>query len=237
MVARAMGIEDMKLVNLMHSGCSIRKHYFHAVNNLAEYRYDLHTGPDWPRLDMTTIAKAVAEDQWDWISIQHGSKDGSFYSKQEDYSDLPALVEYVKARAWSGTKIAFNMTWTGEPELQKQEMLLYGSNQLVLYQKIADLTRELIVPMPGIDRVIPTGTAIQNARTANLGLLTRDKYHLTKDTGCYIAGLAFFRTLTGLDVSNIPWAPEETDSYAKQVALEAVANAIQTPFAVTACKQ
>lgn len=56
---------------------------------------------------------------------------------------------------------------------------------------------------------------------------------LTRDAGCYIAGLTFFQTLTGADISSITWAPEGTDAHAKEVSIEAASVAIKTPYAIT----
>lgn len=68
-ITRAVGMEQVKLVNLFYSACSIRQHYYHAVNDLPAYRYDLHTGPDWPKEPGAKIGETVASDDWDWICV------------------------------------------------------------------------------------------------------------------------------------------------------------------------
>ncbi|MBR5134417.1 MAG: DUF4886 domain-containing protein, partial [Clostridia bacterium] len=73
-----------------------------------------------------------------------------------------------------------------------------------------------------------------NARTADLGILTRDNYHLSLNLGRYIAALTFFKALTGADISKVTWAPTNTTTYMKQASIEAANNANATPFAVTA---
>ena len=72
---------------------------------------------------------------------------------------------------------------------------------------ICNLTKNTISKSMFLDLVSPTGTSIQNARTASLGSLNRDGYHLSYTTGRYAAGLTFFMAITGKDISNIKWAP------------------------------
>lgn len=231
-IALDLGVQSVTVANLYYGGCSINKHYYHAQNDLAVYDFNVNTGNGWTLTPSQSISSAIKSQDWDWISIQHGTADGSRYAEKESYENLPALVEYVRGIAGEDTKIAFNMTWVGEKN-SHEEMISFKNNQLNYFEAIAALTQETVVPTPGIDLVSPTGTAIQNARTADVIRLTRDKYHLSKDLGRYIAGLAFFKALTGLDIAGITWAPEGVDDYEKQVAIEAATNAVTTPFAVT----
>ena len=232
--ALGCGIEKIKVGNLLLGGCSISMHWNHAVNDLPVYKYDVDTGNGWERTEDYKMGDAIRSDRWDWISIQHGSKDGSFYSDPASYACLPELIAYIKENAWEGAKIAFNLTWVGDPESTRPEMQHYSGNQQLLFDKIARLTETMIVPMVGIDRVSPTGTAIQNARTASAESLCRDKYHLTLDTGRYIAGLTFLKALTDADITGIAWMPETMDAGGKQLAICAACSALETPFAITA---
>lgn len=108
-----------------------------------------------------------------------------------------------------------------------------NGDQVGLYRKNATLTERLIVPMEGIDLVVPTGTAIQNARTAVAERLTRDGYHLTMGYGGYIASLCFFSALTGEDISRVEWVPNEVTPEQKAVAIAAVNAALKNPFDIT----
>lgn len=233
-IAKSLGVKNVKLGTLYIGGCSINKHYNNAVNNNASYEYFVNTGSGWTSTYNHAIRATLQSEDWDWVSIQHGTGDGSRYAEQASYANLPNLIGYIKQYVPSTTKIAFNMTWVGEPGSHEELVNVYGNDTVKYYNNIAALTRDHIVPMTGIDRVSPTGTAIQNARTADLGILTRDNYHLSLNMGRYIAGLTFFKTLTGADISNIEWAPTNTTSYMKAAAIEAANNAVNTPFSVTA---
>lgn len=232
-IALGCGIETIKVVNLLVSGCSINMHWNHASNDLPVYKYDIDTGNGWDRTENHKMGDIIRSDRWDWISIQHGSVDRSRYSDPESYRHLPELITYIKENAWEGTKIAFNMTWVGDPDSKHHEMRAFDGDQLGLYNAIARLTETTIVPMAGIDRVSPTGTAIQNARTAVTASLCRDKYHLSLDTGRYIAGLTFLKALTDADIRSPGWMPETMAPDSLQLAVAAAHSAIAAPFSIT----
>ncbi len=232
-IALDLGVTDITMANLYIGGCSIRKHYQNATTDAASYEYHINTGDGWTMTRNHRISEVVQSEEWDWISIQHGTADGSRYAEEDSYDCLPALVEHIKGLAAEDTKIAFNMTWVGDPN-SHEEMLVFDNNQKEYYQAVADLTEKLIVPIEGIDVVSPTGTAIQNARTADSGLsITRDKYHLSFDFGRYIAGLTFFKALTGADISGIQWRPDGLDETAREIAVTCAENAIAAPFDIT----
>ena len=106
----------------------------------------------------------------------------------------------------------------------------------LMREKLIEVTKAMVVDNPKVDLLVPTGTAIENARTSHIGLLTRDCYHLSMDKGRYIAGLTFISTITGLSVDNISWAPDGVDEYALKVAIESVNNAKAYPLTITSSK-
>ena len=233
-IARAAGYQDVLAANLFIGGCPIRKHYENIKNDLPAYRYGRNDGSGWIDTPDTRISDAVLAEDWDWISIQHGSSYGAVYTRDECYQDLEALVKEVKALARSRTKIAFNMTWVGEPYYDRPEMLAFNRDQKRLFEAICAITERLVLPAPGIDLVCPTGTAVQNARTTALGdRMSRDGYHLSLDVGRYLAGLTFFKTLTGECVAGLNWRPEGVGEQDVELILKSVDRAIESPFAIT----
>jgi len=232
-IALNAGVKSVKFATLYYGGCSINKHYSYAVNNTAAYEYYLNTGSGWSITAGHTILAALQSEEWDWISIQHGTGDGSRYAEEESYANLENLINYVKKNAIGNPKIAFNMTWVGEKGSHEELVNSFNNDTVAYYNAIAALTRDHVGAVPTIDRISPTGTAIQNARTSDIGLLTRDNYHLSLKSGRYIAGLTFFQALTGFDVSGITWAPDNMTDYTRRVAVESATNAIAVPYSVT----
>ena len=232
-VARSAGVERIRLGNLYVGGCSIARHYAHATQDVAVYKYYTNDGSGWQSAPDVSIRAAVESEEWDWISIQHGTNDGSRYTRAASYADLPALVAYLKALA-PQARIAFNMTWVWESNSQHHEMVAYGGDRVTFYRNLTALTQEVVLPTAGLDLVSPTGTAAENLRAATETVLTRDRFHLSYGLGRYVAALTFFAALTGVDVSDVCWMPDDVSASDGALARAAAMAAVRQPFAVTA---
>ncbi len=233
-IANSLGFSDAVVANLYIGGCPISKHYNNLQNDLPAYRYDRNNGSGWTQTPEYKISDAIKEQAWDWISIQHGSSYGGKYTDEESYKELPDLVKEVKRLAGDKTKIAFNMTWVGEPSYNHAEMLAFNRDQIRYFNAICDITRRLVAPIANIDLVCPTGTAVQNARTTVLNRrLNRDGYHLSIDVGRYLAGMAFLRALTGEPVDNAAWNPQGVSDVDKEFILKSVNMAMEKPYCIS----
>jgi len=232
-ILQSLGVADIKLGNLYIGGCSIRRHYENITENLPLYEYLVNTGDGWSSTFEQTIADAVQSEEWDIISIQHGTADGSRNSDPACYERFADLVSRIKALA-PQAKIAFNMTWVGEPYHSHPEIVAHNGDVKTLYETIARVMRTVVKPTAGVDIVSPTGTAIQNARTAVDVELTRDGYHLSLGLGRYIAALTFLKALTGLDIRGVSFMPDDVTAAQRDIAVRAAEAAVKTPFEVTA---
>lgn len=233
-IAKLLGFSNVLVANLYIGGCPIHKHYDNLKNDLPAYRYDRNDGSGWTQTPEYKISDAIKDEKWDWISIQHGSSFGGRYTEEDSYKDLPRLVKEVKRLAAEDTKIAFNMTWVGEPMHDRPEMLAFERDQERYFNAICDITQRLVVPISDIDLVCPTGTAVQNARTTILNnRLNRDGYHLSKDVGRYLAGLAFVHALTGISADNVSWKPQGVTEQDKMLILKAVNTALKNPYCIS----
>ena len=220
---------DIHFGNLYVGGCSLNMHLEHLETDAPVYRFYESNGGEWECREETAIAFAVKSRTWDWISIQAGTKDGSRYSKAASYESLPRLVQLVKAMA-PEAKIAFNMTWVGDQNKPKSEMPEYCERLDALYRDIAALTEKLVVPM--VDKVLPTGTAIQNFRLHHDEPMCRDGYHLSYGLGRYIAALSFLKAITGCDIAAGQWKPDSVTDAQREQAVAAVEKAMTRPFSV-----
>ena len=232
-IAKSLGFKPILIANLYIGGCPITKHYHNLLQDAPVYRYDRNDGTRWVSHEGCSIREAIESESWDWISIQHGSSDGNRYTDPDCYRDLPLLVAQVKALAGAHTKIAFNMTWTGESNFDHHEIVENGGDIDLLFQKIVTITEQVVGQVEGIDRIIPTGTAVHNARaTALVSRLHRDGYHLSMDIGRYLAGLIFFQTLSNTSTDDIRWKPQNVSDEEKKLLLRMVALASKSPYRV-----
>lgn len=228
-IAKGCGFDEAVLGDLYVGGCSIRKHAAHLEENAAVYDYLVDRGNGWSLTPSFTITDAVASEPWDVISIQHGSADGSLYTDPVYYERLPFVVQTLKALAPQAI-IAFNMTWAGDPGHQHSEIVRFGGDQEALYRAIADTTQKAVCTVEGIGRVSPTGTAVQLARRRGIEALTRDGYHLSLDRGRYLAGLTFFKALTGADIRALSWAPDGVSGEVRDALIAVAEAAVSDPF-------
>lgn len=86
----------------------------------------------------------------------------------------------------------------------------------------------------GIKVVVPSGTAVQNARTSFVGdRLNCDGYHLDLTLGRYTAACTWYERLFGEDVRANIYAPAGLAPALARVARESAHAAVATPGRVT----
>ena len=233
-IARSLGYKKMFFGNLYIGGCSIALHHRNLTEGIGDYKLYTSSGDGWTEAPGYKIGDAVKMEDWDFISIQHGSKNGSRYSNTECYDLLPDLVNKVKALAPKNAKILFNLAWAAEPYSNRQEITEWNGNKELLFKRMCEITESIVEKQSGVDFVCPTGTAIMNACESEMrNDLYRDGFHLSYDKGRFIAALAFFAKLTGEDVDALKLSVEYFSDHEMQIAKQSVKNAIINPYQIT----
>ena len=234
-VARSLGFENVRICVLYIGGCSLNRHYENATGDLPRYTYYTNNGGGWESVEGKRISEALREDDWDFVSIQHGTGDGSRYTLPESYQKLEPLIAYVKNIAPKTARIAINMAWVMASDSSHPEIRAYGGDQLTMYSRLVELTGRTVKGAKGLDIVSPTGTAVQNARTTELTdkELMRDGFHLSYGLGRYIASLTFIKALTGVSIDGVAWMPDGVDCRMRELAIAAANAAVARPFEIT----
>lgn len=233
-IAKDLNVKDFYFANLYIGGCSTNRHFQNAENDAPAYDYYTNSGDGWQKTAGVRISDAIRQEEWDWISIQHGTGDGSRYTCERSYEKLGLLVAYIREKASPKTKIAFNMAWVMEADGTHPEIRSYNGDQLQMYQELTRITERVVMPTRGLDVISPTGTAIQNARTTALfDRLSRDGFHLSYDVGRYIAALTFFKALTGMEIDGVLWKPDGVGEDERLIAIRAAVSAVKAPFSIT----
>ena len=229
-IAKAAGINDVIVKNMYIGGCSLESHYSNAIQDKAAYNYQYYENGSWVRSYSydTSIKTAVSEQDWDYISLQQAS---SASGKPESYDYLHSLMRYVLQNATNkNVKLLWNMTWAYQGNYSGLSQ--YNSDQTTMYNAIVNTVKAKVLT-ENFYKVIPCGTAIQNARTSFMGdTLTRDGFHLSYDVGRYIAALTLFKEISGFDISNINYAPSGIFGDYKKMCIESSTNAVNKPFEV-----
>ena len=231
-IAVDLGYKEIMFGNLYIGGCYIDRHIKEIETNSTEYKYYLEIGTTADGVNKTTYtdytaAEAIMSENWDFISLQQGS--AKSYA-EKNYENLPTLIDYVKT-ACPGATLVWHQTWAYAEWYANQT---YSITQENMYKGIVNCVQNCVMTNEDIKILVPSGTAIQNARTSYLGdNMNRDGTHLDYGIGRYIAALTFFAALTGEDISRIEWSPTDVDAAARAVAIESVINAIKNPYGVT----
>ena len=230
-LAEAEGIPTI-IGNMFIGGCSLERHVKNARDNAPAYAYR-KIGTDGKKREKgkMSLEAVLADEAWDYVSLQQASPFSGMYETYE--ASLPELIEYVKARLPKKTKLMLHQTWAYASTSKHSGFKNYNCNQLTMYQAIADAVKKA-AKANKIKIVIPSGTAIQNARTSFIGdHLNRDGYHLDVKIGRYTAACTWFERIFKHNVVGNPYAPEGLDEARKAVAQKAAHAAVKHPYKVT----
>ena len=230
-LAEAEGISTI-IGNMFIGGCSLERHVKNARDNAPAYAYR-KIGTDGKKRERgkMSLETVLADEDWDYVSLQQASPFSGMYETYE--ASLPELIEYVKARLPKKTKLMLHQTWAYASTSRHSGFKNYNCNQLTMYQAIADAVKKA-AKANKIKIVIPSGTAIQNARTSFIGdHLNRDGYHLDVKIGRYTAACTWFERIFKHNVVGNPYTPEGLDEARKAVAQKAAHAAVKHPYKVT----
>lgn len=220
--------------NLYIGGAPVSLHVKNIQEDLSNYAYR-KTGLDGIKKETknVSIAQAIADEEWDYISLQQASS----FSGQYDViiKDLPTLIRHVQAAA-PQTKLVYHQTWAYQQDSKHKGFANYDNDQTKMYKSIASTTKR-INKNKAFAFVVPAGTAIQNARTSSVGdTYTRDGYHLELNYGRFTAACTWYEILFGTDVRKNPYKPDKVTDLQAKVAKEAAHKAVKKPFKVSKIK-
>lgn len=218
--------------NLFIGGCSLERHSGNIRDDKHDYVYR-KIGADGKMKEKknTSIAEALKDDQWDYVSLQQASPFSGMFEKYEPY--LPGIIKYVKENAPKKSKIILHQTWAYQQGSGHSGFKNYDRDQLKMYRAIVDANKRA-AKLGKIKTVVPSGTAVQNARTSFIGdNMNRDGFHLDLSHGRFTAACAWYETLFGKDVTRNTWAPKGMNRDIAAVAKRAAHEAVVNPYDIT----
>lgn len=218
--------------NLFIGGCSLERHSGNIRDDKHDYVYR-KIGADGKMKEKknTSIAEALKDDQWDYVSLQQASPFSGMFEKYEPY--LPGIIKYVKENAPKKSKIILHQTWAYQQGSGHSGFKNYDRDQLKMYRAIVDANKRA-AKLGKIKTVVPSGTAVQNARTSFIGdNMNRDGFHLDLSHGRFTAACAWYETLFGKDVTRNKWAPKGMNRDIATVAKRAAHEAVVNPYDIT----
>jgi len=221
--------------NLYIGGAPLDLHLKNAQGNLDVYEYR-KVGLDGKkqRFPKTSISKALADENWNYISFQQSSpKSGLFETYVEP---LPLLFAYVKNKATNPkVKYVWHQTWAYAKNSTHNGFASYNKDQMRMYNGIMEASKKVTTLVP-IDIVVPAGTAIQNARTKLGDVLCRDGYHLDLNIGRYTASCAWYEAIFKQNVIGNLYKPDKVNGADALAGQKAAHKAVKKPYKVSKIK-
>lgn len=213
--------EYLFAANLFIGGCPLKKHWDFYHKNRAAYRLEING----ESIRWTSLKEALKMGKWDIITLQQVSGDSGRFETYEPY--LYGLYTIVRA-AQPDAKIFIHKTWAYETDCALEGFAKYNNDQKTMYEALCSAYKTAADEL-GVD-LIPTGDVIQHLREnvkefdyQNGGLsLNRDTFHLSWLYGRYAAALVWVHTLTGKDIREVSFVPEEFGNRADEKLLEII---------------
>ena len=221
--------------NMYIGGCSLAKHLHNAKENLPAYKYR-KIGLDGIKVETLefTLERALADEQWDYVSVQQQSGQSGLYDTWME--SLPELLNYLKARLPEKTKLMIHQTWAYDKTSDHKQFKNYNHDQTLMYNAIIDAVKK-VSKQTGIKMVIPSGTAVQNARTTILkDEITRDGYHMHKVNGRYTVACTWYEKIFKRNVVGNTFKPKGMSTEQQMAAQMSAHAAVKKPNEVTEIK-
>lgn len=221
--------------NLYIGGAPLSLHWKNIQGNKNAYRYRKIAADGLKSTsNKVSILTALQSERWDYISIQQASRlSGMFDTYLEPLTGIKHFLDSVNA---SNVRYIWHQTWAYAPHSTHAGFANYGKDQQRMYQAIMKASAQAKKEFH-FDLLVPSGTAIQDARTTFLGDdLTRDGYHLNLHIGRFIAACTWFESLFDEEAPTDRYHPEQVTPEEAEVARQAAHAAVKRPFKVTKLK-
>lgn len=222
-LARAQG-DSLVIGNAYIGGCSIDRHIDEYTHNKTNYAYRKVVGGKRSSRPNSRLDDIIRDEPWDIITFQQAS---GFSGQIDSYKNLPVLMKHVRQVATNkAVRFAFHETWAYASTSTHKSFSKYGNSQASMYLAIRDAVHRATTSV-GLERIIPSGLAIQRVRQMIGDTLNRDGYHLSLGLGRYTAACTWCEFLTGKSVTDNAYRPRNVDLLSAQIARLGAHEAMQ----------
>lgn len=219
-IAKQYGVE-IDVCNYYIGGCTLERHARNIKEGIPEYSF--HRNGMCISLPNVKITDYINALEWDYITFQQASY-ASF--KWETYQPYLDEIASFARKNCPDAKFLIHQTQVCSDTRCKREFKISGADEM--YQRIIEAYNNAAKAVGAVG-ILPTGEASYIA-TRKYGVFDNLLYsdpgsHLSKRYGEYMAGLTWFSTLTGIDVTEdkyeIPGADEKISVVMRLCANEA----------------
>lgn len=239
---RDIGYEEIVLGYLHVPGASLSVHWDYISNHKNSYRhYGKTTNGTWVNTNSPYAIDALLDEDWDYVTLQ--TSPDYVGGQNQEYSYIPAITDWIKSNATNpNVEIQWHMIWAFSKGCDLWSYAYHNYDQMTMYQNIAAVTKQHIVTNDTFTGIIPSCTAIQNARSSFIGdhfnepdatQGGNDGYHLNAKYGDFVGSLTWACYFGGVDANAITVrSPGMTEEEFAALA-EAVNHALEKPLEVT----
>lgn len=205
-IAKAAGIDNLRICVFYVANCSLSKHY---DNLIGDERYGcMMADPGEKELTKRNLlsSDAIRNYRWDYVVLQSALEDNGRYETLQPFlNNLIGEVKKIQEKKFRKAPVfCWNLLWPMSKLVENKpsretlfyRMSFYDQNS----EKMWDAYRETaakVLESTEVSKVIPVGQAIMDLRHSSLNTpdqkeFTRDGYHLSFGPGRYAAACAFF---------------------------------------------
>ncbi len=226
-----LGGHEIIIGNLYYPACNLERHWNNLSKEKGEYSYrKINVNGEHTTTPNCTMQRALVDEPWDIITFQQGSAVSGVYSS---YRYLSSLLKRVREIVGPRPKFLWHQTWAYASGSTHAGFKKYSNDQMRMYAAIIYCTKRVLSDYPELEGLIPTGTAIQDARTVLGPNLTRDGHHLNLIVGRYIASCTWYGVLFSSPFNIQTFLPAGMSMREGEICRKAAEEAIRFPYEIT----
>ena len=213
-IARSEGV-DIDVSNLYIGGCTLAQHYNNMLGDLKAYDFFFNGNDTKLKVSIKDmlLTQGVYEGNWDYITIQQGSRYSFDYSSYQPY--ITEIIKFVKKYA-PKAKILIHQTWAYEQGSELLKNVGY-EDYVDMYHDIVDAYAKAADDI-NADGIIESGRLMKKMLANGMPKVHRDTFHADLGFGRYALALLWYKVLTGNDVKenkfkdfDVPVSKEEIE--------------------------
>lgn len=180
-----------------------------------------------------SLDSILTDEPWDIVTFQQASQDAGDISTYEPY--LTSLLKHCQAKVLNpNVRFGFQQTWAYAKSSTHPGFARYGKDQLYMYKSIVSAVNKAVRQHPHISFIVPSGTAVQNARTSSIGdNMNRDGFHLNYTIGRYTVACAWSEIITGKSSIGKYYCPKGVSAELRLIGQRAAHAAVLNPNGIT----
>lgn len=240
-VLKAEGYSDVKVAYLhgYQSDDSLTGYVAGLAEDKESYAFDLNVRDFLDFSLRYSVREAIVKEDWDYIVL--GTDPIQSGQESEFAAALDTMIAYINEHKTNpNAKIGWNMNWAYQDGYENEQFKsVYEGKQDTMYAAIAKAAEQV---EKKVDFVLPIGTAIMNMKSSYMGDVQVDEGELVVDganlneLGKLITSYTWYAKLSGNKLTNLNYTDAffvNLSSADRKVVMEAINNAIKTPYAAT----